>query len=175
LGIPGVQPANSIGFPRQFVAFVSYDAGRSFSYGTVLDTYTGQQIDGGYSWPMLLPDGRLFVVYDADSNNLRQPDIKSPMVQMTAPPQKSPSQAIHLLTQIAPGTATRQLSMGQTKYSLDFRFSTTATPAGSQFSLAVQDNNPVQPQDIVRWELPSTQAADPTSGSGFLPTDTNTR
>lgn len=167
LGIPGVQPPNTIGFPRQLVAFVSYDAGRTFSYGTVLDTYTGQQIDGGYSWPMLLPDGRIFVVYDADSHNLRLPDIKSLLVTVNET-QTSPSNAIHVFSQIAPGDATRPVALSSTKYSLDFRFSSNLIPAGSQFSVALQDQNSGQSQDLVRWELPSTHAADPTSDSGFF-------
>ena len=48
IAIPGVQPVNTKGYPRQLVAFVSYDQGKTFGYGTVLDTYTGEQIDGGY-------------------------------------------------------------------------------------------------------------------------------
>jgi len=35
--IPGVRPAN-IAYPRQLVAFVSYDAGQTFGYGIALDT-----------------------------------------------------------------------------------------------------------------------------------------
>ncbi len=64
-------------FPHQFVAFASFDQGMTFQNRTVLDTYTGDSIDGGYCWPLLMGDGNVFVVYDADSNDLRQPDIKS--------------------------------------------------------------------------------------------------
>jgi hypothetical protein len=76
LGIPGVQPPYTVGYPRQLVAFVSYDNGQTFQYGTVLDTYTGRLFDGGYCWPMQLSNGQLFVVYYADSHNLQLPDIK---------------------------------------------------------------------------------------------------
>jgi hypothetical protein len=85
LGIPGVQPPNTVGYPRQLAAFVSYDNGQNFQYGTVLDTYTGRQIDGGYCWPIRLSDGTLFVVYYADSNNLARPDIKSVRLSVVEP------------------------------------------------------------------------------------------
>ena len=63
--------------PHEMVAFASYDSGLTFTDRTVLDTYTGLPIDGGYCWPLLRADGKIFIVYYADSNNLRQPDIKS--------------------------------------------------------------------------------------------------
>jgi hypothetical protein len=68
-------------YPNQFVAFASLDGGITFTDRTVLDTYTGESIDGGYCWPLLTGDGQVFVVYYADSFNLRQPDIKSLAVQ----------------------------------------------------------------------------------------------
>jgi hypothetical protein len=43
----------------------------TFGDRTVLDTYTGQIIDGGYCWPLLIRIGKVFVVYYADSHNLR--------------------------------------------------------------------------------------------------------
>jgi hypothetical protein len=69
-------------FPNQFVVFASLDGGMTFMDRTVLDTYTGEAIDGGYCWPLLMGDGQVFVVYYADSNNLRQPDIKSLVLQV---------------------------------------------------------------------------------------------
>ncbi len=75
--IPGVQPPNTTGFPRQLAAFISYDGAQTFGYGTVLDAYTGKQVDGGYSWPMLLPSGQVYVAYYSDSHNLQKPDIKA--------------------------------------------------------------------------------------------------
>ncbi len=63
--------------PHEFVAFASYDGGSSFMDRTILDTYTGLAIDGGYCWPLLQSDGNIFVVYYADSNNREKPDIKS--------------------------------------------------------------------------------------------------
>lgn len=63
------------------VVFASYDNGKTFIDRTVLDTYTGENIDGGYSWPLLRRDGRIFVVYYADSEGLRKPDIKSLILQ----------------------------------------------------------------------------------------------
>lgn len=165
--IPGVQPPNTIGYPRQLVAFASYDGGQTFGYGVVLDTYTGQQIDGAYSWPMLLPDGRVYVVYYADSHNLRQPDIKALTLSVG---QRStlPSNSIHVLSQIAPGVATHVLNLDLTRYSLEFRFRSDPTPAGSQFSVLLQGQVAGSPSSLVDWELPSTHAADPTSESGII-------
>ena len=62
---------------HEMVVFASYDGGVTFTDRTVLDTYTGFVIDGGYGWPLLQDDGSIFLVYYADSNNLRKPDIKS--------------------------------------------------------------------------------------------------
>jgi hypothetical protein len=167
LGIPGVQPPNTIGYPRQLVAFVSYDNGQTFGYGTVLDTYTGEMIDGAYSWPMLLPDGTLFVAYYADSHNLRQPDIKS--LRVTAvKPVASPGNTLHLVTQLASVEATHPVSVNISRYSLDFRVHSSPTPAGSQFAISLQGQQAGLGVDLVRWELPSTRAADPTAGSGFI-------
>jgi hypothetical protein len=167
LGIPGVLPQNTIGYPRQLVAFVSYDNGQTFQYGTVLDTYTGEQIDGAYSWPMLMPDGKVFVVYYADSHNLRQPDIKSLRLSVTKPV-TSPSNALHLVTQLASVQTTHPLGVNTSRYSLDFRLRSFPTPAGSQFAVSLQGQQAGQAVDLVRWELPSTRAADPTAGSGFI-------
>ncbi len=63
--------------PHELVVFASYDGGLTFTDRTVLDTYTGLAIDGGYCSPLLRSDGKIFVVYYADSNNLEKPDIKS--------------------------------------------------------------------------------------------------
>jgi hypothetical protein len=63
--------------PHEFVVFASYDDGLTFTDRTVLDTYTGLHTDGGYCWPLLRADGKIFVAYYADSNNLEKPDIKS--------------------------------------------------------------------------------------------------
>jgi hypothetical protein len=63
--------------PHEFVVFASYDGGSTFTDRTVLDTYTGLAIDGGYCFPLLRSDGTVFVVYYADSKNLEKPDIKS--------------------------------------------------------------------------------------------------
>jgi hypothetical protein len=62
---------------NELLVFASYDGGKTFTDRTVLDTYTGENIDGGYSWPLLRRDGKIFVVYYADSEGLREPDIKS--------------------------------------------------------------------------------------------------
>jgi hypothetical protein len=197
IAIPGVLPANTIGYPRQLVAFVSYDGGQTFGYGTVLNTYTGQTIDGGYSWPILLerpsdpsrqvagaldaagpshcqldegncqPNPQVYVVYYADSNNLRQPDIKS-LTLAVAPPSASPSSSLHILSQLAAGMGTRGLSLNGTRYSLEFRFRSNPTPAGSQFSVVLQGGASGSPSNLVDWELPSTHAADPTADSGII-------
>jgi len=68
---------DSQAFPHEFVVFSSFDGGMTFGDRTVLDTYTGQIIDGGYCWPLLMRNGKVFVVYYADSHNLRLADIKS--------------------------------------------------------------------------------------------------
>jgi hypothetical protein len=69
------------GNANELLAFVSNDGGKTFTHRTVLDTYTGEGIDGGYCWPLLRRDGKIFVVYYADSQGLRKPDIKSLIVQ----------------------------------------------------------------------------------------------
>jgi hypothetical protein len=58
--------------------------------------------------------------------------------------------------------------MNLTRYSLDFRFRSLPAPAGSQFAVSLQGQQAGQTIDLVRWELPSTHAADPTAGSGFI-------
>lgn len=65
------------GSGNTLVGFTTNDNGVTFVGRTVLDTYTGTSIDGGYCWPLLLADGRVFVSYYADSNGLQKPDIKS--------------------------------------------------------------------------------------------------
>ena len=40
--------------------------GKTFGDKAILETYTGLSIDGGYSWPILQDDGKVFVVYYAD-------------------------------------------------------------------------------------------------------------
>jgi hypothetical protein len=197
IAIPGVLPANTIGYPRQLVAFVSYDAGQTFGYGTVLDTYTGQTIDGGYSWPILLeqqtgprwpvtgaldmagnghcqPEVRclwrfpeVYVVYYADSHNLSQPDIKSLTLSVTTP-SPAPVPSLHVRSQLAPGLATHPLTFSDTRYSLEFRFRSTPTPAGNQFSVILQGEASGSPVSLVNWELPSTHGADPTADSGLI-------
>ncbi len=77
----GTQQFDPAVYPNQFVAFASIDGGMTFTDRTVLDTYTGESIDGAYCWPLLTGDGQVFVVYYADSFNLRQPDIKSLVLQ----------------------------------------------------------------------------------------------
>jgi hypothetical protein len=193
--IPGVLPADTIGYPRQLVAFVSYDAGQTFGYGTVLDTYTGQTIDGGYSWPILPePQNRwpaedlgldgagrcqpaevgcrgqnsqVYIVYYADSHNLSEPDIKSVTLSVR-PPLAVASGSLHVLSQLAPGLAGHTLNLDVTRYALEFRFRSNATPAGSQFSVLVEGQASGSPVDLVDWELPSTHGADPTADSGII-------
>ena len=192
--IPGV-PGDRIGYPRQLVAFVSYDAGQTFGYGTVLDTYTGQTIDGGYSWPILPEPQRgwaagelgrdgaeycqlaefgcwsrnrqVYIVYYADSHNLSEPDIKSVTLSVGAP-LAVPSGSLHVLSQLAPGLARHTLNLDATRYSVEFRFRSKPTPAGSQFSVVVQGEESGSPVNLVDWELPSTHAADPTADSGII-------
>ena len=65
------------GLANQLLVFASYDGGKTFTDRTILATYTGEGIDGGYCWPLLRGDGTIFVVYYADSEGLRKPDIKS--------------------------------------------------------------------------------------------------
>jgi len=101
IAIPGVQLPNTKGYPRQLAAFVSYDGGQTFGYGTVLDAYTGKQIDGGYSWPLLLPSGKVYVVYYSDSNNLQKPDIKALTLSVSSPSTVS-ANSIHVLSQPRP-------------------------------------------------------------------------
>lgn len=69
---------------NQLVMFASYDGGRTFKDRTILDTYTGLSIDGGYCWPILRSGDGIFVVYYADSGGLRLPDIKSLIIHFRA-------------------------------------------------------------------------------------------
>lgn len=62
---------------KELLVYASYDNGVTFTDRTVLDTYTGIQIDGGYCCPILNKDGNVFVVYYADTGGLRQAKIKS--------------------------------------------------------------------------------------------------
>ncbi|MCU1272507.1 MAG: hypothetical protein JWN74_3801 [Acidobacteriaceae bacterium] len=71
---------------NQLVMFASYDGGVSFSDRTVLETYAGLSIDGGYCWPILRSEKEVFVVYYADSSGLRLPDIKSLVVRLKKKP-----------------------------------------------------------------------------------------
>ena len=56
-------------YPHEFVVFSSHDGGMTLGDRTVLDTYSGQIIDGSYCWPLLMRNGKVFVVYYADSHN----------------------------------------------------------------------------------------------------------
>jgi Domain of unknown function (DUF2341)/BNR repeat-like domain len=165
LGIPHVAP--ELGFPKQLVAYVSYDNGRHFGHGTVLDTYTGFTIDGGYSTVLPLAGNRLFVAYYGDSHGLRQPDIKSLVVRVVEP-QKEYAGSLHLLTQLADTKTTHSLNLNLARYSLDFRFHSRPTPAGTQFAVSLLGPGAVGTSELVRWELPSIHATDPTSQSGIL-------
>jgi hypothetical protein len=62
---------------NRMVGFTSNDNGLTFEGKIVLDTYTGNYIDGGYSWLLPMNDGRVFVTFYSDTNNLQKPDIKS--------------------------------------------------------------------------------------------------
>lgn len=67
---------------NELVVFASFDGGTTFGSKTILETYTGLSIDGGYCWPILRDDGKVFVVYYADSQGLRFPDIKSVLLKV---------------------------------------------------------------------------------------------
>jgi len=161
LAIPGH------GYPNQLVAFVSYDDGKTFRYGTVLDTYTGLFIDGGYSWSLPLPGDRLFVVYYADSHGLERPDIKSLVLQVLRP-RRTHIDSLHLVTQFVSAQATRPVNISTGHYSLDFRFHSLPSPSGSQFALSLSSSAGDAATDLVRWELPSAHSADPAAQSGFI-------
>ena len=166
--MPPSVTSNASGYTRQFVAFVSYDGGQTFGYGTLLESYTGLTIDGGYSWPLVLPDGRVYVVYYADSNNLRQPDIKSLILSLSQP-ETAPADAMHIVSQFDFGQATQNLNIAATRYSLDFRFRSQAIAGGPQFSVNLNgmDANGTT-VNLVNWELPSVHSNDPTNISGLF-------
>jgi hypothetical protein len=69
-------------YPHEIVMFISTDGGMTFRDRTVLDTYTGESINGGYCWPLKMGDHKVFLVYYADSHNLREPDIKSLVLKL---------------------------------------------------------------------------------------------
>jgi hypothetical protein len=64
--------------------------------------------------------------------------------------------------------ATHALNLSMTRYSLEFRFRSGLTPAGSQLSVVLRGQASGSPSSLVNWELPSTHASDPTSDSGFI-------
>jgi hypothetical protein len=116
----------------------------------------------------LLPDGKIYVVYYADSRNLRQPDIKS-LVLNVAHPVTTPSSALHIVSQLDPGRATRNLNIAAARYSLDFGFRSNEIAAGSQFSVVLEGTDPSGVSlALVNWELPSVHSSDPTSVSGLF-------
>ncbi len=86
LQLPNVLLLFGRGPNNALVVFASTDDAVTFENETVLDTYTGLGIDGGYCWPLVRPDGKIFVVYYADSNKLRKPDIKSLVLTWDTPP-----------------------------------------------------------------------------------------
>jgi hypothetical protein len=165
-GLPN-RPGFPAGAPQQLAAFISYDGGQNFDYGTVLEDYAGSPIDGGYCWPLLMPDGKIFVVYYADSNNIHQPDIKS-LILKVDDPNTTPVNAIHIKSRAEPGHATHDLGVFSTRYALDFRFRSRKIPTGSEFSVSVQGNGSSgQPETLVNWDLPSVLAPTPGIFSGF--------
>jgi hypothetical protein len=108
-----------------------------------------------------------YVVYYADSHNLQKPDIKG-LVLSVGPSLTLSSGSIHVLSQLAPAVATHPLNLDLTRYALEFRFHSSPTPAGSQFSVTLQGQVSGSSSSLVSWELPSTHAADPTSDSGII-------
>ncbi|HSS98576.1 MAG TPA: DUF2341 domain-containing protein [Terriglobales bacterium] len=166
--MPSSSVSNSLGLTRQFVAFVSFDGGQTFDHGTLLESYTGLTIDGGYSWPLLLPDGSVYVAYYADPHNLRQPDMKSLVVRFESPV-TTPSNALHILSRVEAGRASKNINLVATKYSVEFRFRSKEIAAGSQFSvMATGQDLTGGAVTVMNWELPSVHADDPTSISGLF-------
>ncbi len=166
--MPSSSPSNAVGLTRQFVAFVSYDGGQTFDRGTLLESYTGLTIDGGYSWPLLLPDGSVYVAYYADSHNLRQPDMKSLVIHFQQPITTA-SSALHIVSQVEAGRASQNINLAATRYSVEFRFQSKEIAAGSQFSVtATGQNSAGGAATLINWELPSVHADDPTSISGLF-------
>lgn len=73
--------------PHSFVMYASFDNGQTFTNRTVLDTYGGTSVAGGYCWPLVESNGSVFLVYYADSHTEAEipytasPDIKSLVLQ----------------------------------------------------------------------------------------------
>jgi Domain of unknown function (DUF2341)/BNR repeat-like domain len=153
-------------FTPQLVAYVSYDEGETFQYGTVLDRWPNNPIDGGYCWPILMTDGRVFVVYYADTLGQRFPDIKS-LVLQAGPAQRIASDALHVGSRFDLARATRGLTLAATHYALEVGFRSHDTPGGSQFAVVLEDDAVQPPVPLVRWELPS-ESATPAGNSGFF-------
>lgn len=61
----------------QVVMYLSYDNGVTWSNKIVLDTYATSNINGGYTWPLVLDATRVLVPYYADCTVAGEPDIKS--------------------------------------------------------------------------------------------------
>jgi hypothetical protein len=113
-----------------------------------------------------MDDGRLFVVYYADSNNLRKPDIKSLILKIDSPG-TAPGNSIHVKGRGEPGHATHNLNISSTRYALDFRFRSHKIPMGSEFSVSLQSAGSGQTATMVNWDLPSVLAPSPGIFSGF--------
>lgn len=151
-------------FTTQLVAFVSYDGGNTFRHGTVLDRYLNNPVDGGYCWPMLLPDQKMFVVHYSDTLGLHLPDIKSLMLTLGPEPQPAQVDAIHAVSHFARGVAFQNLNLTAHRYALDLRFRTHDAPAGNQFGVVLHDDSTQPATALVVWKLPSEYPGD----AGFV-------
>lgn len=69
---------------KQLVMFSSLDNGATFQDRAVIDYWTGLPTEGGYSWPQVLDDSRIFIAYYCDSRGTVHPDIKSAVVKVLA-------------------------------------------------------------------------------------------
>lgn len=60
---------------KQLVSFISNDNGTTFVNRFVLDTYTNGFNDGGYCWPLVMDDGRVYVAFYAAKGGVAKPNI----------------------------------------------------------------------------------------------------
>ncbi len=70
--VPGTYSTST----RETAMFISSDEAKSFSDPTLVDRYTGQQIDGGYGQLIIVNNNQGLLTYYANLHTLRQPSIQ---------------------------------------------------------------------------------------------------
>jgi hypothetical protein len=155
----------SASYTRQVVAYLSWDGGKTWREGSVVQSYSGSFIDGGYTWTLPLDQERVFLVYYADTYNQRRPDIKSAILSV-GESEEEPVNGLHVVSGIPDHPATRSVDINLVQYAIEARFRSWPASGGSQFALVALDS--IRDRELVRWELPSTNATNPENEGGVI-------